>query len=480
MTERQLMGIDLSLVERGLAALSMWERNWPALTPDASLAIAPERAAEIITELAKRLEDNYPFFHPAYAGQMLKPPHAIASTAYFLAQQINPNNHALDGGPATAALERETVAELATMVGFDPATTLGHLTSSGTIANLEALWVARQLHPEKAIAFSAEAHYTHGRMCEVLGVRGVKINATTDGRMDLDDLRAKLATEQIGTVVATTGTTSLGSIDPVDELIELAAEFGFRIHVDAAYGGFFSLLARLPESHPAALEPGAATAFNAISRCDSVVIDPHKHGLQPYGCGSVLFKDASVGRFYKHDSPYTYFTSAELHLGEISLECSRAGAAAAAFWATLQAFPLEAETGIGSVLQRCRQAAKLWASLIEQSEELSLLLQPGLDIVVYYPNAADRRASSISALSHAVFEAGMVNGPDAFFLAKVHLSPERFAGQTDIIWDQPTIVGLRSVLMKPEQLAEVPGLHERITRAVRAARDYQAAESVPA
>lgn len=475
MTERQRMGIDLALVEQGLASLAGWERNWPTLAPDASLALPPERASEIISALVGRLEENYPFFHPAYAGQMLKPAHAIATTAYFLAQQINPNNHALDGGPATAGLEREAVASLATMVGFDAATTLGHLTSSGTIANLEALWVARQLHPEKAIAYSAEAHYTHSRMCEVLGVRGVKINATADGRMDLADLRAKLATENIGTVVATTGTTSLGSVDPVDEILELASEFGFRVHVDAAYGGFFSLLTQLSASHKAALNPKATLAFKSIARCDSVVMDPHKHGLQPYGCGSVLFKDASVGRFYKHDSPYTYFTSAELHLGEISLECSRAGAAAAAFWATLQAFPLEAESGLGPVLQKCREAATLWASLIEQSNELSLLLQPGLDIVVYYPNASDRRASSISALSHAIFEAGMVEGPEAFFLAKVHLSPDRFAGNDDIIWDQPTLVGLRSVLMKPEHLAEVPALHERITRAVRAARDCQSA-----
>src|SRR5204862_500121 len=79
--------------------------------------------------------------------------------------------------------------------------------------------------------------------------------------------------------------------------------------------------------------------FAAVARCDSVVVDPHKHGLQPYGCGAVLFADPAVGRLYRHDSPYTYFTSGELHLGEISLECSRAGAAAAALWLTLQAFP---------------------------------------------------------------------------------------------------------------------------------------------
>ena len=53
-----------------------------------------------------------------------------------------------------------------------------------------------------------------------------------------------------------------------------------------------------------------------------------------------FFRDASVGRFYKHDSPYTYFTSNELHLGEISLECSRAGASAVALWATQRLLPL--------------------------------------------------------------------------------------------------------------------------------------------
>ena len=94
------------------------------------------RAREVLNELLDRLQENYPFWHPSYAGQMLKPPHYIASIAYFLTQQINPNNHALDGGPATAQMETEVVAEMARMFGYD--THLGHLTSSGTIANLEA------------------------------------------------------------------------------------------------------------------------------------------------------------------------------------------------------------------------------------------------------------------------------------------------------------------------------------------------------
>ena len=89
------------------------------------------------------------------------------------------------------------------------------------------------------------------------------------------------------------------------------------------------------------LDEPARRAYAAIGEADSIVIDPHKHGLQPYGCGCVLFRDPAVGRFYKHDSPYTYFTSKELHLGEISLECSRAGAAAVALWATQRLLPLK-------------------------------------------------------------------------------------------------------------------------------------------
>jgi glutamate/tyrosine decarboxylase-like PLP-dependent enzyme len=281
---------------------------------------------------------------------MLKPPHPVAMMAYMMAMQINPNNHALDGGPATAELERETIASIAQMIGFDAP--LGHLSASGTIANLEALWVARNLNPEGAIAFSRQAHYTHGRMGEVLGMATMPIDVDDRGRMDLAALESALATGQVGTVVATLGTTGVGALDPLQDIIPLARRYGARVHVDAAYGGFYRLLAG------SGIE---AAPFEAIAEADSFVVDPHKHGLQPYGCGAVLFRDASVGRFYQHDSPYTYFTSKDLHLGEISLECSRAGAAAAAFWATLQAFPLRGDSGLGAVLASTRRAALAWA-----------------------------------------------------------------------------------------------------------------------
>lgn len=450
----------LEILAASLARLDEWRSRWPSAAIDQTLVVPEEQLRTVLFELVDRLRDNYPFGHSCYAGQMIKPPHEVATLAYFLTQQINPNNHALDGGPATAALEKEVIAELARFFGFS--TWLGHLTSSGTIANLEALWVARQLAPGRAVAFSREAHYTHRRMCEVLGIEGIEIAADGDGRLDPQDLRQKLRAGRIGTVVATLGTTGVGAVDPLPEILALRDEFDLRIHVDAAYGGFFRLLA----DTPGLLAPADAAAFAAIPECDSVVIDPHKHGLQPYGCGSVIFRDPGVGSLYKHDSPYTYFTSPELHLGEISLECSRPGAAAAALWATLKCFPLTGSSagvcvGLGAVLARTRLAARRWAELIAASDELELLLQPALDIVTFHA-AAPPTASAISRLTDDVFRALMADPEHPVYLAKFNASPGLFARRAAIDWDAPQATVFRSVLLKPEHADYVTILHQRV------------------
>ena len=450
-----------SLVEESFRSLEKWKSRWPEFEEDETLRVPPEKMVKVLDDLLERLEDNYPFQHPSYAGQMLKPPHPIASIAYFLTQQINPNNHALDGGPATSTMELEVVAQLAKMVGYRQH--LGHLTSSGTIANLEALWIARSLHPEKAIAFSTEAHYTHRRMCDVIGARAVEIEADQRGRMDLDHLRAKLKSENIGTVVMTAGTTGLGAVDPIDGALALKNEFGIRLHVDAAYGGFFKLLTELP----GVLEPSTAAAYRAIESAESVVVDPHKHGLQPYGCGSILFRDPLVGKFYKHDSPYTYFTSKELHLGEISLECSRAGAAAAAFWATLKCFPLDSRAGIGAILLKTRTAARTWARLINESRAYALVGEPELDIIAFFPLSAGPKVSNISEATNQIFERTMNHPSEPVYLAKMNLKQDVMSRHSELVWDQPTLTVLRSVLMKPEHLGYVSLLHKRLLEAAK-------------
>jgi glutamate/tyrosine decarboxylase-like PLP-dependent enzyme len=401
----------------------------PLGTLAADAAEADPGAEEALAALAERLRNNYPYPDPHYAGQMLKPPAPVAWAAYATAMLINPNNHALDGGPATAELEREAVAQLAGMLGVaEPH--LGHLTSSGTIANLEALWVARELAPGGAVLSSAAAHYTHARMCGVLGVAHEAVAADARGRMELEALEARLRGGGVGTVVATLGTTSLGALDDVEAIAGLCAEHGARLHVDAAYGGFYALLAD-------GGEPGVAPGpFAAVARADSVVIDPHKHGLQPYGCGCVLFADPAVGRFYAHDSPYTYFTSRDLHLGEISLECSRAGAAAAALWTTLRALPLT-RAGLGRALAAARSAGLALAERLGGDERVELLVEPELDIVCCLP--------SDPAVDVAGAFAGLAQ--DGWHVATLRVG-ERMA--------------LRFCLMKPEHLAVVDALADAV------------------
>src|SRR5580700_11111204 len=246
----------------GVDAVEDWQATFGPFQPDGSLQISDEQFATAFGAFTSRLRENYPFFHPSYAGQMLKPPHPAAIVGYLTAMLVNPNNHALDGGPATARMEKEAVAQLAQMFGL-PAH-LGHLTTSGT-------------------ADSGEAHYTHSRMCGVLGVPGTAVAVDAAGRLDLGALDALLAGGGIGTVVATAGTTGLGAVDPVHEVLAIARAHGVRVHVDAAYGGFFTLLTGRD-----GLGIDAAP-WQAIAQCDSMVVDPHKHGLQPYGCGAVLF-----------------------------------------------------------------------------------------------------------------------------------------------------------------------------------------------
>ncbi len=424
----------------------------PPFEPALAGAADTRRMADVLQVVAERLGDNYPYFHPLYAGQMLKPPHPVARAAYALAMTLNPNNHALDGGRASSAMEIEAVAEIAQMFGWAEAH-LGHLTSSGTLANLEALWVSGQLAPGLRIVGSEQAHYTHQRISGVLKLDFTAVAADRCGRMDMDALDAELRKGDVGTVVATLGTTAIGAVDPLDQILALQQGYGFRVHVDAAYGGYFRLIADL-------LDEPARRAYLAMERADSIVIDPHKHGLQPYGCGCVLFRDPTVGRFYKHDSPYTYFTSGELHLGEISLECSRAGAAAVALWATQRLLPLVPGGEFAAGLRSSRAAALELDRRLRGDARFEALAagKPELDIVVWKPAGGD--AAQASARANATFVAAA--------LRDLHLA----LVQLPLIWFRSGMgsVGksvewgtcLRSVLMKPEHEVWLDAIWEKL------------------
>ena len=404
----------------------------------------------ILSEVADRLKNNYPYFHPLYAGQMLKPPHPVARLSYALSMWINPNNHALDGGRASSEMEKEAVAELAGMFSWE--THLGHLCGGGTMANLEALWVAGQLHSGKKVVASTQAHYTHERISSVLKLDFEAVQCDRFGRMDVSELRKRLDRGDVGTVVATIGTTATGSVDPLPELLELRERYGFRLHADAAYGGYFGLVDNLA--------PATQRTYERLGEVDSIVIDPHKHGLQPYGCGCVIFKDPALGQLYKHESPYTYFSSSDLHLGEISLECSRPGAAAVALWATQKFLPLAKGGEFARMLANSRAAALSLFDRLKADQRFLTVFPPELDIVVWAPR--DKRVSGASAKARLIFDAAAHNH---LHLALAELPVEFFdIGRSAMERDRDTITCLRSVLMKSEHLEWVDRIWEILDR----------------
>jgi tyrosine decarboxylase/aspartate 1-decarboxylase len=426
---------SLDLLRAGVAKL---EDSFSDLPPFETKVDLPAMQ-RVLNMAAERMTDNYPYAHPLYVGQMLKPPHPVARLAYTLSLWINPNNHALDGGRASSALEKEAVANIAAMFGW-PDEFLGHLTSGGTVANMEALWVAGKLHPGKMIVASSQAHYTHSRITDVLQIPFQSVPADAHARMDLVALEALLSTGEVGTVVVTLGTTGVGSVDSLTGVLALQEKYDFRIHIDSAYGGYFKLAGNLGEN--------ASSAYEQMHHADSIVIDPHKCGLQPYGCGCILFRDPSVGRIYSHDSPYTYFSSDELHLGEISLECSRAGAGAVALWTTQQMLPMVPEGEFAKGIEKSREAAVKLHALIEEDDDELQVFSPELDIVVWAPRAA--KASEISAMANKIFDDAAKQN---LHLAVMSL-PSSLLQQhwPDIEFDKDTVTCLRSCLMKPEHL----------------------------
>jgi tyrosine decarboxylase / aspartate 1-decarboxylase len=443
--------LDLESLSVLASALKELQKGFANLPPGDIHVPGDERIAETLLATAARLQDNYPYFHPLYAGQMLKPPHPVARLAYALAMYINPNNHALDGGRASSAMEKEAVAGIAKMFGWTEF--LGHLCGGGTMANLEALWVAGQLHPGKKILASDQAHYTHKRISNVLQLQFDELPCDTRGRMDLQALAERAVCGDVGTVVATMGTPGPGAVDPLPEILELARQHGFRVHADAAYGGYYVLAQSLRED--------TLKSLALLSETDSIVVDPHKHGLQPYGCGCVLFRDPSVGRFYKHNSPYTYFSSPDLHLGEISLECSRPGAAAVALWATQKLLPLTRGGEFAHGMEKCRKAALALYTKLEQDGRFVPAFAPDLDILVFAPKA--KNLGEVSERSRRIFEAAARHD---LHLALAELPASFWKGKGLVpANDRATVTCLRSVLMKPEHLEWIEPIWERLLQA---------------
>jgi len=436
----------VTALERALEFARQRQAAPGALAGAAEFPLDVARFEAAWAEYRVRLDALASLASPGFAAQMAAAAHPVALLGYVAAMLLNPNNHDVRHGGATLAMEREVVAELAGMFGF-PASAGGHLTSGGATANLDGIWSCRQRHPRGAIAFSEDAHFVHQRICRLIGAEAIVIPCDRRGRIEVARLEDLLRQGRVGCVVLSAGTAALGAVDPIDEVVALRRIYSFSIHVDASYGGFFALLKDDPEA------PIPARAFAAIAACDSVAVDPHKHGYQPYGCGCSLFRDGAAGLFAQ-SSPYT---DAAARSG---FECSRPGAAAGALWLTLRCLPLCGGEGFGPILRACLDAARRLAARLDRSESLALHLPPELGIVAFLPRV--RGGAAIGAASRALLATAQAEG---LSLSILRTDAARLAGNgADVAAADGPVDILRMVLMKPEQRDFVPTMVAALER----------------
>jgi aromatic-L-amino-acid decarboxylase len=243
--------------------------------------------------------------HPRFFGYVASPSTPVGAFADLIASALNQNVTSWRSAPAATMIERTVVRWLASLVGYAEEG-VGLLTSGGSMANLNALYIAhRSKSPEQVshrglwnavapmtIYASDQIHLSIPKAADVLGlgrdqVRVVK--ADERFRLDVRDLRERLESDARNglrpfCVVASAGTVNTGAVDPIIEIARVAQQYNLWFHIDGAYGAL------------AALDPSKRALFDGIEQADSLSLDAHKWLYAPVDCGCLLFRDAAVAR----------------------------------------------------------------------------------------------------------------------------------------------------------------------------------------
>ncbi|MFJ8471476.1 pyridoxal phosphate-dependent decarboxylase family protein [Kitasatospora sp. NPDC094011] len=329
---------------------------------------------------------------PACAAHLHCPPLAVAAAADLAVSVLNPSQDSWDQAPAATALETALLAELAALVGFDPARAAGVFTSGGTESNLMGLMLARDqkldgiveldgipVGARPCILASAAAHFSVQRAAALLGLgeRAVlAVPVDRQLRMPAAELERSLAEASWAgrtpiAVVATAGTTDTGAVDPLDAAADLAGRYGAWLHVDAAYGGGALLSDRL------------APLLDGIARADSVSLDWHKLGWQPTAAGVFLVRRAetyvSLARRAEYLNPVDDEQAGYPSLLGRSLRTTRR-ADAFKLAVTLRTLGRE---GLGRLVDACHELALAAAAAVRADPSLELHAEPVLTTLLF-------------------------------------------------------------------------------------------------
>ncbi|MCW8889190.1 MAG: putative pyridoxal-dependent aspartate 1-decarboxylase [Sedimenticola sp.] len=355
---------------------------------------------------------------------------------------------------------------------------LGAFCSGGTLANITALWVARNsLFPAcdgfrgiaregfhkalqhykcdgVAVLISQRGHYSFGKAADILGIGRDAIMAIptdAENKIDISKLQETIAgLKQQGikilSLVGIAGTTETGNIDPLDQLADIAAEAGCHFHVDAAWGG------------PTLFSSTYKALLKGIERADSVTIDAHKQMYVPMGAGMVLFKNPASLASIEHHAEYILRKGSK-DLGSHTLEGSRPGTAMLVH----SALNIIGRKGYELLIDKGIATARNFADLIEAAGDFELITRPELNLLTYryvpatiqkaLKTASEATQSAINAelnkLTKQIQKSQRASGVS--FVSRTRLSPPRYNGDTITVFR----VVLANPLTTPEILTEI-------------------------
>jgi aromatic-L-amino-acid/L-tryptophan decarboxylase len=414
---------------------------------DSNVPESGQEADDILASFAREIEP-YPFGngHPRFYGWVNSPPVVLGIFAEALAAAMNPS--CAGGNHAAIYVEREVINWFKQIVGF-PAESMGLLVSGGSMAALTALAVARQVQcgydvrtqgmqgaPGRLKFYrTGEGHGCHQKAIELMGIGSENLrNVEHDCalRMIPSALDAAIREDrQEGNVpiavIASSGTVNTGAIDPLDEIADVCTKHKVWLHVDGAYGG------------PAILTGQYGKQLLALSRADSVALDPHKWLYVPVEAGVVLVRDARHMRAAFSLVPPYLQTDGKMEgvgglpwLSEYGFQQTR-GFRALKVWMALRYHGL---SGYRSSIEHDIRLAGRLASFLRTSGDFEVFEPQSLSIVCfrYAPAKLRNNAQMIDDLNKAV-------------LGKVQLGGRAFLSSTVLdghFWLRACIINPRT------------------------------------